>query len=80
MAARFPTTLRSRVVRAGDPADPGARAALEDLCCDYWFPLYAFARRRGVLPPSAVEDIVQGRSWEAFWAEVAALLKNTEKS
>ncbi len=59
MAARFPTTRWSRVVRALDPADPGARAALEDLCRDYWFPLYAFARRRE-LSPSEAEDLVQG--------------------
>jgi len=59
VAARFPTTRWSRVVRAGDPADPGARAALEDLCRDYWFPLYAFARRRELSPPEA-EDLVQG--------------------
>jgi DNA-directed RNA polymerase specialized sigma24 family protein len=57
--ARFPTTRWSRVIQAGDPADPGGRAALEDLCRDYWFPLYAFVRRRGATPPEA-EDHVQG--------------------
>ena len=35
------------------------RAALEDLCRDYWFPLYAFVRRHGLSPDEA-EDIVQG--------------------
>lgn len=59
MAARFPTTRWSRVIRAGDPADPGGRGALEDLCRDYWFPLYAFVRRRGLSADEA-EDIVQG--------------------
>jgi RNA polymerase sigma factor (sigma-70 family) len=59
VAARFPTTRWSRVIRAGDPADPGARTALEDLCRDYWFPLYAFVRRHGLSPDEA-EDIVQG--------------------
>ena len=59
MAARFPTTRWSRILRAGDSADPGARAALEELCRDYWFPLYAFARRRG-LPSVEAEDVVQG--------------------
>jgi RNA polymerase sigma factor (sigma-70 family) len=58
-AARFPTTQWSRIARAGRPADPEARAALEELCRDYWFPLYAFARRRGSSPHEA-EDIVQG--------------------
>jgi RNA polymerase sigma-70 factor (ECF subfamily) len=44
---------------AGDPADAGARAALEELCRDYWFPLYAFVRRRGYSTHEA-EDLVQG--------------------
>jgi hypothetical protein len=30
--APFPTTRWSRVVAAGDPAEPGARQALEELC------------------------------------------------
>src|SRR3954471_785792 len=58
-AARFPTTCWSRVARAGDPADPEARAALEGLCRDYWYPLYAFARREGLAPDDA-SDLVQG--------------------
>jgi DNA-directed RNA polymerase specialized sigma24 family protein len=58
-AARFPTTWWSRVARAGDPADPEARAALEGLCRDYWYPLYAFARRWGLTPDDAC-DLVQG--------------------
>ena len=59
MAARLPTTRWSRVIRASDSADPGARTALEELCRDYWFPLYAFVRRHG-LSPDEGEDIVQG--------------------
>jgi RNA polymerase sigma-70 factor (ECF subfamily) len=55
----FPTTHWSVVLSARDPADPGARAAWESLCRDYWYPLYAFARRRG-LEPDAAEDVVQG--------------------
>jgi DNA-directed RNA polymerase specialized sigma24 family protein len=58
-AARFPTTCWSRVARAGDPADPEARAALEGLCGEYWYPLYAFVRRQG-LDPDAASDLVQG--------------------
>lgn len=54
--ARFPTTRWSRVARSGDPAD---REAMAGLCRDYWFPLYAFARRRGLAPAEA-EDAVQG--------------------
>jgi hypothetical protein len=59
MAARFPTTRWSRIVRAGDPGDPVARTAHEGPCRDYWFPLYAFIRRHGVSADNA-EDIVQG--------------------
>jgi RNA polymerase sigma-70 factor (ECF subfamily) len=58
-SARFPTTCWSRVACAGDPADPEARVALEGLCRDYWYPLYAFARRQGLDPDSA-SDLVQG--------------------
>ena len=59
MAARFPTTRWSRIGRVGDPADPEARAELEGLCRDYWFPLYAFIRARGHSSHEA-EDLVQG--------------------
>ena len=58
-AVRFPTTHWSLVARAGGRDDPAACAALEGLCRDYWFPLYAFARRRG-LPAQEAEDAVQG--------------------
>ena len=56
---RFPTTCWSRVAHAGDPSDPEARNALEGLCRDYWYPLYAFVRRRGFGPDDAC-DLVQG--------------------
>lgn len=56
----FRTTRWSRVLLAGGPqgADE-AHAALSDLCRDYWYPLYAFARRRGLDVPDA-EDATQG--------------------
>jgi RNA polymerase sigma-70 factor (ECF subfamily) len=57
--AWFPTTHWSRVVLAGDPDEPGARVALADLCAAYWYPLYAFVRRRGFGPDHAA-DLVQG--------------------
>jgi RNA polymerase sigma factor (sigma-70 family) len=54
----FHTTRWSLVARAGgDPRD--AREALEHLCASYWYPLYAFARRRG-LAHHAAQDLVQG--------------------
>ena len=58
-AGRFPTTRWSRVAAAGDPASPGGRAALEGLCRDYWYPLYALVRRKGYGPDEAA-DLVQG--------------------
>ena len=58
-AARFPTTCWGRILEAGDPAAPESRAALEALCRDYWYPLYAFIRRKGNDPETA-QDLVQG--------------------
>ena len=42
--------------RGEDPA--AARAAMEQLCAAYWFPLYAWLRRRGHGPEDA-EDLTQ---------------------
>jgi RNA polymerase sigma-70 factor (ECF subfamily) len=58
-AARFPTTDWGRVLQAGEPSSPAARAAMENLCRDYWYPLYAFVRRKGHDPETA-QDVVQG--------------------
>jgi RNA polymerase sigma-70 factor (ECF subfamily) len=38
---------------------PGSRAALSDLCKLYWYPLYAFIRRRGYNAEDA-QDLTQG--------------------
>jgi RNA polymerase sigma factor (sigma-70 family) len=57
--AQFPTTHWSQVAAAADGTDSEARAALAGLCARYWYPLYAFIRRRGHDPVSA-EDLVQG--------------------
>ena len=43
---RFTTTLWSLVFRAGEKGD-GSEQALTALCETYWYPLYAYARRRG---------------------------------
>jgi RNA polymerase sigma factor (sigma-70 family) len=43
----FATTHWSVVLAAGTGASPEARAALERLCRAYWYPLYAYVRRRG---------------------------------
>jgi len=57
--ARFATTAWSRVLRANAPDPVAARLALGDLCQAYWYPLYAFHRRRGATATDA-EDAVQG--------------------
>jgi RNA polymerase sigma-70 factor (ECF subfamily) len=54
-ASDFPTTHWSRVLAAGDPGDASAHEALAELCQSYWFPLYAFIRRRGHDPERAQE-------------------------
>jgi RNA polymerase sigma-70 factor (ECF subfamily) len=54
----FPMTRWSLVTRAGMPGSPEARAALEELCAAYWYPLYAFIRRKGN-PPDRALDLTQ---------------------
>jgi RNA polymerase sigma-70 factor (ECF subfamily) len=56
---RFRTTRWSLVVaaRGGDLVE--ARQALSDLCAAYWYPLYAFVRRKGCNSDDA-RDVVQG--------------------
>jgi RNA polymerase sigma factor (sigma-70 family) len=56
-SASFPTTRWSTVLDALAP-ERAAHEALEQLCHRYWFPLYAFARRRGLAHDEA-EDLVQ---------------------
>jgi RNA polymerase sigma-70 factor (ECF subfamily) len=46
-AGAFATTHWSVVVRAGDSQSPEAASAMEGLCQTYWYPLYAFVRRKG---------------------------------
>jgi RNA polymerase sigma factor (sigma-70 family) len=57
VGARFTTTHWSAVVAARD-AHPGAAEALERLCRAYWYPLYAYVRRRGRLAEDA-QDLTQ---------------------
>lgn len=55
----FNTTQWTLVVAAGDSMHPGSSEALADLCQSYWYPLYAYLRRRGY-PQEEAEDLVQG--------------------
>ena len=45
--SHFATTHWSLVLASRDRAEPGARDALASLCDTYWYPLYAYVRRRG---------------------------------
>lgn len=56
---RFLTTHWSRVLAAGDSLHPQSSEALSELCAGYWYPIYAFARRR-VGDSDAAQDLVQG--------------------
>ncbi|MBV8899855.1 MAG: sigma-70 family RNA polymerase sigma factor [Verrucomicrobia bacterium] len=57
--ARFYTTRWSAILVAAQSQAPGSQAALSELCRLYWYPLYAFARRRGYAPHDA-QDLTQG--------------------
>ncbi len=57
-ADAFDTTHWSVITAAGDVLSPNAAEALERLCRAYWFPLYAYARRKG-LPPADAQDVTQ---------------------
>lgn len=57
--SRFATTHWSVVLAAGSLESTRYKEALETLCRTYWFPLYAYLRRRGCNANQA-EDYVQG--------------------
>lgn len=61
---RFATTHWSVVLAAGKSSAPVQKQALETLCQSYWFPLYAYLRRRGYDNHQA-EDLTQ-----AFFARM----------
>ena len=72
-AAHFATTHWSVVLAAGRTEQAAAHAALERLCQEYWFPVYAFIRRKGQDAQHA-EDLTQGffaRLLEKNWLESA---------
>ena len=56
--SQFPTTRWTLVVAAGDPQRKEARSALVSLCEGYWYPLYAYLRRRGY-PADQAQDLTQ---------------------
>jgi RNA polymerase sigma factor (sigma-70 family) len=63
----------SAVLAAGQPGSPGAAAAMEELCRTYWYPLYAYIRRRGHEVEEA-QDLTQeffARMLENHWLKSA---------
>ncbi len=61
---QFTTTHWSVVLAASDSPSPGASQALESLCRAYWYPLYAYVRKKGYTMEDA-QDLTQ-----AFFARM----------
>jgi DNA-directed RNA polymerase specialized sigma24 family protein len=57
--SQFGATHWSMVMLSAQSAAPGAEQALEELCRVYWYPLYAFVRRKGHAAHDA-QDLTQG--------------------
>jgi RNA polymerase sigma factor (sigma-70 family) len=57
-SAGFHTTHWTLVLKAAHGQEPGGDVALSNLCQLYWYPLYAFARRRGYSSEDA-QDLTQ---------------------
>jgi hypothetical protein len=71
--AAFVTTHWSIVLTARGES-PEAREALENLCRNYWWPIYGFVRRQGHTPEEA-QDLTQ-----SFFAEAAGCLQSCSAS
>jgi RNA polymerase sigma-70 factor (ECF subfamily) len=72
-ARAFPNTRWSLVLAATGKEAPESAAALESLCRAYWYPLYAYVRRRGQSPQDA-QDLTQEffcRLLEKRWLDSA---------
>lgn len=54
----FATTRWSVVLAAGETLTPSGETALAQLCRAYWYPLYAFVRRKGH-PADEAQDLTQ---------------------
>ena len=64
--AAFAPTRWTLVAAAGRRSSPNSQQALATLCETYWYPLYAYVRRRGHSPEDA-QDLTQ-----AFFAKLIA--------
>jgi RNA polymerase sigma-70 factor (ECF subfamily) len=56
--SQFPATRWTLVIAAADLQRKEARSALASLCENYWYPLYAYLRRRGYAADQA-QDLTQ---------------------
>jgi RNA polymerase sigma-70 factor (ECF subfamily) len=56
------------VLAAAESAGAGAASALEELCRNYWQPVYAFIRRSGVNPEDS-RDLTQGFFYDLLGAD-----------
>lgn len=63
---QFPTTKWTLIRKVQKGGDAEARAAMEELCRQYWYPVYAFNRRQGF-----VEADAEDRTQDFFGALVA---------
>lgn len=63
-SARFQTTRWTIVLASRRHEEPAGHEAVESLCRDYWYPLYAYIRRTGRSPEDA-QDLTQ-----AFFARL----------
>jgi DNA-directed RNA polymerase specialized sigma24 family protein len=78
----FATTHWSVVLAAQHVDPPRAREALERLCRTYWYPLYAYLRRRGYGEYDA-QDLTQGffaHLFERDWMQSVAREKGRFRS
>ena len=55
---KFPTTSWTLIRKVQKGGEAEARAAMEEICRQYWYPVYAFNRRHGFDAPDA-EDLTQ---------------------
>ena len=70
-AGQFRTTHWSVVLLSAQTQVPGSRTALADLCRLYWYPLYAFVRRRGYSAEDA-QDLDAGFLSQPARTQIAA--------
>ena len=59
ISGSFESTRWSLVLAAGEETSVQSKAALGELCARYWYPLYAYVRRRGFRGDEA-QDLTQG--------------------